>query len=96
MSKVITWLTAAADAAATACAVWSVKTALGSTVSYNNTDVQGYDIACAPEMTFCKICGGIAAVEAACQQYSACMAFTFDPEGQCGYLKASADKRTPR
>lgn len=54
----------------------------------------GRDIACGQKdwqgkpAAFCKICGGRAAVEAACSQRPACVAYDMEGAG-CGYLKAA-------
>lgn len=36
---------------------------------------------------FCKVCGGLGAVQSACGSNAKCAAFTFEPASNCGYLK---------
>ena len=70
--------------------VCCTKPAHGSTAGLG----AGRDIACGQKdwqgkpAAFCKICGGRAAVEAACSQRPACVAYDMEGAG-CGYLKAA-------
>ncbi|KAF6251909.1 hypothetical protein COO60DRAFT_577781 [Scenedesmus sp. NREL 46B-D3] len=53
-------------------------------------DMSGSNVACNGQ-SFCKVCGGLEAVRAACAKLPAqCRAFTFNPVESCGYLKSAA------
>lgn len=60
-----------------------------------NSDISGADIPCDGK-SFCKVCGLIDEVKAACIRNAACVAFTFAPAGDCGYLKSSSAKIVSR
>lgn len=60
-----------------------------------NTDVSGGDIPCNSE-SFCKVCGGVDAVRAACGGASRCTAFTMDLATGCGYLKTGSGSSVTR
>lgn len=54
-----------------------------------DSDISGADIACDGQK-FCKVCGGLDSVKAACAGRSSCVAFTYNPLDSCGYLKAGS------
>ena len=62
-----------------------------------NTDISGADVVCNGQ-PYCRVCGGVAKVQAACVANARCTGFTFDmtSQGRCGYLKAGAGKRIKR
>lgn len=53
----------------------------------SNTDIKGNDIACNKQQ-YCKVCGGVSAVQNACVQNAVCLAFTYEAASKCGYLKS--------
>ena len=54
-----------------------------------NTDIPGDDLACNGQ-AFCKVCGGVGAVQSACSKNGQCAGFTYSAGEACGYLKAKA------
>eukprot|EP00877_Chromochloris_zofingiensis_P007903 jgi/Chrzof1/3366/Cz12g22150.t1 len=77
------------------------RTAGAATVVYTRSDIQGNDINCNQvdytniRLSYCKMCEGIANIEAACLANKNCKAFTYD--GYCGYLKSGgANKKVYR
>ena len=54
-----------------------------------NTDIPGNDIGCNGQ-AYCKVCGDVAAVQAACSKNSACAGFTYGASEKCGYLKSKS------
>ncbi|GBF96612.1 hypothetical protein Rsub_09358 [Raphidocelis subcapitata] len=56
-------------------------------VPRDGVDIPGSDIPCNGE-AFCKVCGTAEVVRDACAGRGDCVAFTYDPVGRCGFLKA--------
>lgn len=52
-------------------------------------DIKGSDIGCDGQ-SYCKVCGGLDNVKNACAGRPKCVAFSFDPASNCGYLKTAA------
>lgn len=63
-------------------AVHTAASPAGKDIACGQKDWQGKPVA------FCKICGGKAAVEAACNARKECVAFDME-SSDCGYIKAA-------
>lgn len=60
-----------------------------------DSDIKGSDVACDGQ-SFCKVCGGLTAVQNRCINTPSCVALTFEPATQCGYLKSAAGSVSAR
>lgn len=58
-------------------------------------DIKGFDLGCDGAST-CMICSGLQGLQAACASRPQCVAFTFEPAQNCGYLKTAAGPMTSR